>query len=161
MKSTVYLETTIPSFVTARRSRDIIVAGKQETTCEWWSSRRREFELFISPFVIEEAALGDAGAAAKRLELLEDIPVLAIDDQVTRIAERLVSDGAIPVRAAADASHIAIAARHGMDFLLTWNCAHIANAQILRSVQKAVWGAGLEMPVICTPDELMGADDEN
>ncbi len=84
----------------------------------------------------------------------------AVDKQVTVIAEQLLVNRAIPERAATDASHIAVATRHGMDFLLTWNCAHIANAQILRSVQRVIEGVGLEMPVICTPNELMGAENE-
>lgn len=156
----VYLETTIPSFVAARRSRDIVVAGKQETTREWWNVRKKEFEVFVSPFVIEEAALGDPDSAARRMELIREVSVLGVDDQVTMIAEKLLRSGAIPERAATDASHIAVATRHGMDFLLTWNCAHIANAQILRSVQRVIEGIGMEMPVICTPDELMGIENE-
>lgn len=151
----VYIETTIPSFLTALPSRDIVIAGKQVATRLWWEKRGPLFELYISPFVLEEAALGDAAAARRRLEMLANLAVLGVDGEVGRIAERLVSSGAIPARAATDASHLAVATRHGMDFFLTWNCIHLANAQMLSRVLTALRETGYEPPVVCTPDELM------
>lgn len=159
MKQKVYLETTIPSFVTSLPSRDIVIAGKQEVSREWWRDRRELFDLYVASFVIEEAKKGDAEAAARRIELISSIPVLAIDEEVTRLAEAIISEGVIPKKSSPDAFHIAIATRHGMDFLLTWNCTHIANAQILKRIAKVVNILGYEIPVICTPYELM--DDEN
>ena len=160
MPARIYIETTIPSYLASRKSKDIVTAGKQETTREWWKSRRSLFSLFVSPLVFEEVALGDPQVAATRLALIDELPVLAIDSKVTVIAEAILAAGALPEIATTDASHIAVATRHGMDFLLTWNCAHIANAQILRYIAQVVAHIGYQLPVICTPDELMGENDE-
>ena len=160
MPPKVYLETTIPSFATAWPSRDIVIAGKQETTREWWKNQRKLFEVYVSPFVIEEAQRGDTEAAAKRIELINELPVLAVGDEVTRITEAILHNGLIPKKASTDASHIAVATRHGMDFLLTWNCKHIANARMLKQIQRTVESLDYELPVICTPDELMGDEDD-
>jgi hypothetical protein len=151
----VYIETTVPSFLAARPSRDVVIAGKQETTRNWWELRAKCFELFVSPLVWDEAALGDSEMARRRCELLTGLRVLAVDEETTRIADALLTSGAIPAKAATDASHIAVAIRHGMDFLLTWNCAHIANAQTLPSLRAVAESLGYELPTICTPDELM------
>ncbi len=134
----VYIETTIPSFLAARPSRDVVIAGKQETTRLWWELRAPRFELFVSPFVWDEAGLGDPDVARRRCELLAGLAVLAVDAEATRIAEALVTSGSIPPKAASDASHIAVATRHGMDFILTWNCTHIANAQALPYLRAVV-----------------------
>lgn len=160
MKQKVYLETTIPSFVTSLPSRDIVIAGKQEVSREWWNNRRELFELYVSPFVIDEAQKGNAEAAAKRMQLIRNIPVIADDDEVKRIAETIIQGGLIPKKASADAFHIAVATRHGVDILLTWNCTHIANAQILKKIEKVVELLNYDLPVICTPYELMEDEDE-
>lgn len=160
MKPTVYIETTIPSFLTARRASDIVIAGKQEVTRRWWAERREGYELFISQFVYDEAARGDSEAARARTEALHGIAFLAIDEDVLRLASAIVDSGVIPEKARTDAGHIALAARHGIDFLLTWNCRHIANAEILERIARVVSGQGYEVPVICTPDELFGEDDD-
>ena len=151
----VYIETTIPSFLAARAPRDVIVAGKQETTRLWWELRSRHFELFVSPLVWDEVSLGDQEVSQRRCGIIAGLPVLAVDEQTSRIAEAFMASGAIPARAATDASHIAVATRHGMDFLLTWNCTPIANAQTLRRVNAVASSLGYELPTICTPDELM------
>lgn len=156
----VYIETTIPSFLAARPSRDVIVAGKQETTRLWWELRSRDFELFVSPLVWDEVALGDHEASQRRCAIIDGLWVLAVDEQTSRIAEAFLASGAIPAKAATDASHIAVATRHGMDFLLTWNCRHIANAQTLRRLHAVASTLGYELPTICTPDELMEDPDE-
>ena len=111
--------------------------------------------------MLDEAARGNAEAAKKRLEALHDIPVLSVDEEVVRLAEAIIAANIIPGKAATDASHIAIATRHGMDYLLTWNCAHIANAEIMRQVQKIMEESDYEIPVICTPDELMGGNNDD
>lgn len=156
----VYIETTIPSFLAARPSRDVVIAGKQETTRIWWEVRAPRFEIFVSPFVWDEAALGDPDVARRRCGFLAGLAVLAVDAEAARIAEALVASGSIPAKAATDASHIGVATRHGMDFLLTWNCAHIANAQTLPRVRAVVGSLGYELPTICTPDALMEDPDD-
>ena len=156
MKSRLYLETTIPSYLTSRPSRDLIIAGHQQVTREWWERRRDAFQLYLSQLVIDEVSAGDAGAARERLKSLRDLPLLDITPEVTELASRILASGKIPKKAAADAAHIAIAAVHEMDFLVTWNCVHIANATNVRALALICRDHGYECPVICTPEELMG-----
>ena len=155
MKPRVYLETTIPSYLAARSSRDVVIAGHQQTTRLWWESRRHEFELFASQFVIDEASLGDSDAAARRLTLLADVSLLEPGNQVYGLADQLVRRVPLPAKAAADSLHIAIATVNGMDYLLTWNCTHIANAELRARIETICRDAGFEPPVICTPEELL------
>ena len=119
-------------------------------------SRRENFELYISQFVLDEAADGDPEAARERLLALRDLPVLDLTEEVGDLAAALVTTLALPARAATDAAHIAIAAVHGMHFLLTWNCTHIANAEMAVAIETACRERSLACPVICTPEELMG-----
>lgn len=159
-KSTVYLETTIPSFLTARSSNNLILAGEQELTRQWWDSRRDFFTLYVSELVIEEARKGNAEASRKRTEAIAGVSVLEIDEETILLTEKLMKSGVIPEKAAADAGHIAVAARHGVDYLLTWNCRHIANAEIIRRLAAVVEGAGYDLPIICTPAELFGGQND-
>lgn len=129
MKPSVYMETTICSYYTAQSSRDIVVAGHQATTREWWNRRLSHFRVFISQLVLDEAAVGDAEFAARRLKALKPFPLLDLRDDITELARHFAEAGPIPAKAARDAFHIAVAAAHGMDFLLTWNCTHIANSR--------------------------------
>jgi len=156
MKPSVYMETTIPSYYTARPNRDVVIAGHQATTREWWERRLADFRIFISQLVLDEAGLGDPEFAARRLEALKPFPLLDLREDITEIARSFIEAGSLPTKAAGDALHIALAAAHGIDFLLTWNCAHIANAQIIPKITAICSEHGLECPVICTPDELMG-----
>ena len=158
LKSTVYIETTIPSYLTARPSRDLIVAGRQELTRLWWETRRDKFSLCISDFVIEEATRGHPEAARKRLEVLAEVPLLEIDNEVVGLTKTILESGLIPNKAAADAGHVAVASRHGVDYMITWNCTHLANAEILRYINYVVSEAGYFLPTICTPDELFGGE---
>ncbi len=160
-KPTIYIETTIPSFLTARPSGDLIAAGEQETTRQWWETRRGEFALFVSDLVLAEAARGDETAAQKRTETLKDLPVLAADDEVDALAAAILKSGIIPQKAAADAAHVAIATRHGMNILMTWNCKHIANAVLLHCLAEVVSREGYRLPVVCTPRELMGGPEND
>lgn len=160
-KPTIYVETTIPSFLTARPSGDLIAAGEQETTRKWWETRRGDFNLFVSDLVLAEAARGDAAAAQRRLEVLKALPLLAADDEVGALTGDILKSGVIPAKAAADAAHVALAARHGMDMLMTWNCKHIANAELLFRMAEVVARAGYRLPVICTPLELMEGPDHD
>ncbi|MGA9997748.1 MAG: type II toxin-antitoxin system VapC family toxin [Pyrinomonadaceae bacterium] len=156
MQPTVYIETTIVSYLTARLSRDLVTAAHQQIAQEWWANRRTEFALFVSQFVIQEASVGDAAMAQKRLEELQAIPLLDVNQDAENLAQRLIADGALPKKAAVDALHIAVATVHGMDYLLTWNCKHIANAEMQSKVAAVCRESGFEPPIICTPEELLG-----
>jgi len=156
MKSRLYLETTIPSYLTSRPSRDLIIAGHQQVTREWWERRSDTFRLYISQLVVDEVSAGDPFAARERLKVLQDLSLLDITPEVTDLASGILASGKIPRKAATDAAHIAIAAVHGMDFLVTWNCVHIANAVIAKALVSLCREHGRECPVICTPEELFG-----
>jgi hypothetical protein len=150
----VYLETTIVSYLVSNPSRDLIVAGHQNLTRQWWDVQRPLFDSFVSAVVLDEIQQGDPRMAAKRLETLEGMPVLEVTEATAELIRRIMATGVLPPKAARDAAHVAVATTGGMDYLLTWNCRHIANA-ILRSSMIAVCEAsGYEMPVICTPSEL-------
>ena len=155
-RSKLYLETTIPSYLVGRSSRDLLVAAHQQITREWWESRRTEFALYISELVVQEVRAGDALLASRRLELLADVHVLASNDEIMELAEDLITEGPIPRRAAGDAAHIALATVYGCEYLLTWNCRHIANAELHRGMRRVVERYGYDLPDLCTPEELMG-----
>jgi hypothetical protein len=150
----VYLETTIPSYLTAWRSPELVMAARQQLTREWWDARRQDFELFISQLVIDEASAGDATAAARRLDVLEGITLLELGDDANALSKLLVRELSLPTRAESDAVHIALAVVNGIDYLLTWNCTHIANAVQRPKIEAACRAFGYRMPVICTPEEL-------
>lgn len=155
MKSSVYIETTIPSYLTAWRSPELVMAANQEATRKWWDESRAKFGLFISQLVIGEISNGDPEAVKRRIAVLEDLPELALTDKAEALAAKLLLGAALPQKAKADALHIAIATVHGMDYLLTWNCTHIANAIMRPKIESICRAAGYEPPVICTPPELV------
>jgi hypothetical protein len=126
---------------------------------QWWESRREKYQLFISQYVLDEAAGGDETAAARRIEVIRDSDVLEVDEEVIRLTAAILSTGLIPAKAQTDAAHMAVAARHGIDFLITWNCVHIANAEILAKINFVVAAAGYDLPTVCTPDELFGGEE--
>lgn len=159
MKKRVYLETTIVSYLTSRPSRDLVLAAHQEITREWWEGRRKSFDVYVSQVVLAEAGDGDQDAARRRLEMVSSLPVLDVTRDVVTVAERLIREGPLPQEAADDAFHIAVAAVHGMDFLLTWNCRHLANAQLLNAISAVLIRGGHVPPIICTPEELMENSD--
>ncbi len=156
MKPKLYLETTIPSLLTGRPSRDLQVAAHQQATSEWWHQQRFKYDIFISQLVLDEAADGDAEAAKLRLAVLSDLPLLEATEEAGELAARLLAPDMLPPKAAKDATHIALAAVHHMDLLLTWNCAHINNATVIPTVARICRQLGYELPFICTPEELMG-----
>jgi hypothetical protein len=160
MKPTVYIETTIPSYYVARPSRDLVLATHQELTREWWDRASGSFSLFMSDFVRLELAAGARPMAEQRLALVAALPLLDASDEVADFAMALLQSRVIPETAFADASHIAVATVHRMDYLLTWNCRHINNATIKRQLGRLAMAAGYELPVICTPEELLGTGDE-
>ena len=159
---TVYIETsTIPSYLTARPSRDVRATAWQQLTSQWWEQERPKYELFTSELVLVEAGSGDPGAAQRRLDSLQDIRQLTISDEAKLLAVRLVADGGIPVRAEADALHVATASVHAIDYLLTWNCRHIDNAATKPIVRSICAVAGYTCPEICTPLELLSEETED
>ncbi|MGA3213893.1 MAG: type II toxin-antitoxin system VapC family toxin [Terriglobales bacterium] len=156
MKAKVYIETTIPSYLVARPSRDLLVAAHQQITRQWWETRRRDFQIYISDLVINEARSGDTALAKQRLEFLAGVEVLTIRPDILQMAGRLVSAGPIPLAVADDATHIATASAYNCEYLLTWNCRHIANAELRPALKRIVEEFGFELPNLCTPEELMG-----
>lgn len=156
MKPKVYLETSVVSYLAAWPSRDLVTAAHQQITHEWWKTEADGHELFVSEVVVTEASGGDADAAARRAEILKGITVLEQTDEATTLAEEFVRRVPLPQKAAVDALHIAVAVINGMDYLLTWNCAHIANATLRPRVEAVCREMGYEPPAICTPEELLG-----
>lgn len=155
MRYKVYIETTIVSYLCARPSKNPIVAGRQELTKEWWNNHRNLYDLLISELVSQEASDGDQAAASQRLNHLSAIDSLKISDEAIILADHLVNNGPIPKEYGEDALHIAICAVNGVDFLLTWNCKHLANAAHRSQLETMVEMQGYLCPIICTPEELM------
>ncbi len=152
----VYIETSVVSYLTALPARDLLAAAWQSATLQWWKERRPSFELCTSQLVLDEAAEGDREAAARRLNSLDGIPLLPITDAVSDLAANLVKEGALPKKATDDAVHLATAAYHGADYLLTWNCRHLDNAEMKPVMRSICAIQGYICPEICTPLELMG-----
>jgi predicted nucleic acid-binding protein len=152
----VYLETSFISYLVARPSRDLIVAGHQQTTHEWWDNRRGQFECLVSQFVIDEASDGDSAEVDKRLAVLGVLPTLEVTAEAQGLAKAIMAAGILPPTAFPDAGHVAVSAAHAVDYLLTWNCKRLANAQISRRIAVVCEKLCHKMPVVCTPEELMG-----
>jgi hypothetical protein len=155
VKSKVYVETSVVSYITAQPSRDLIVAANQQVSQEWWRERRERFSLFASQLVLQESRTGNPEAASRRLELLNEFELLETTDDAIRLAEEFIKRKAVPEKVPEDALHIAIAAVNGMDFLVTWNFKHIANPVLKVNVELVCRLQGFEPPVICSPQELM------
>lgn len=155
MKPTVYIETSIPSYLTAKLSNDIRVLANQNITVEWWNNSRSNFELYVSELVTAEASGGDKEAAKRRLDVIEGIPELEVSENAESLAKVLCLEGPVPQNAEIDAYHIAVATVNGMEYLLTWNCTHIANAALRPKLEEVCYEHDYELPVICTPQELL------
>lgn len=153
MKPRLYVETSIVSYLTAFPSRDLVRAAHQQVTRDWWAIRG-QFDLYVSQFVIDEASAGDAGAAADRLAALRNATLLDTTPEAVSLAGELIRIGDLPAKALVDAFHIAVATVHGMDYLLSWNCRHIANAMMRGRIETTCRSLGFEPPTICTPVEL-------
>lgn len=154
MPPKVYIETSVISYLAARPSRDVVVAGHQQTTRDWWERRRQQFTLMASQLVLKEATAGNPTAAQQRLNLLATVELLSVSEVALTLAQVLVNRGPVPAKAAADALHIAIAVTNGVEYLLTWNCKHIANANMRSQIERLCRTQGYEPTIICTPDEL-------
>jgi hypothetical protein len=158
---TVYIETSIISYLASRPARDLLAAARQQLTRMWWEEHRNRFETFISPLVKEEAAQGDPEAAKRRMQSLEGLQVLEVVREAFELAEALIAEAALPAKAQDDAAHIALATVHNMDYLLTWNCRHIDNAETKPIIRAVCGRLGYACPEICTPEELMGGLDHD
>lgn len=158
-KESVYIESSIISYIVAKPSRDLVTAGRQQLTVEWWDNESRNFDLFVSSVVFDEVGAGDPIPAAKRLQLLAALSVLTLTNEAIRLADELVRQHRLPAKAATDALHIAVATVHGIDYLLTWNCKHIANARMRAGIEKTCELAGYQTPILCTPEQLSKEND--
>ncbi len=156
MAPKVYLETSVVSYMTSRLARDVVVLAHQQLSREWWEVRRGEFELYTSEVVVAESERGDPEAARARREILRQTRKLAASEVAEQLVPVLLRATGLPPKALADMAHIALATVHGMQYLLSWNCKHIANAAVRRTVIRTCRERGYEPPVICTPEELMG-----
>jgi len=150
-----YLDSNVISYLTARPSRDIVTLAHQQLTQQWWDQQRHNFDLYVSELVMFEIGRGDPSAAESRRAFVRGLPVLRITDEARLLADRVFRATTLPDKAAPDALHVALAAVNGMDFLVTWNCTHIANGVVLKVVNAACRENGYEPPIVCTPEELL------
>jgi len=157
---TVYIETSIVSYLRQRPSAQVVMAARQLLTHQWWNNERSKYELVVSQYVIDEASAGDPTLAAERLEPLDGIPLLPLDPEIAQIADEITNRAILPSKARTDALHIAIVAHHRIQYLLTWNCRHIANATILSRIHKLLNELSIPIPIICTPEEMTNDDSE-
>lgn len=157
---TVYIETSVISYLRQRPSTQVVMAAHQILTHRWWDNERIKYELVVSQYVIDEASAGDPILAADRLLALDGIPLLANAPEIAQIANEIMSRAILPAKAQVDALHIAAAAHHRIQYLLTWNCKHIANAKMLPRIHQVLKDFGVPIPIICTPEELLGDETE-
>ena len=156
---TVYIETSIISYLRAKNSLQVTSVAKQIVTRRWWEEERHNYQMVISQHVLDEVSAGNPTLAAERLACLNDVPVLESPPAVALMAERLLASALLPAKARLDALHICTAAFHRLDYLLTWNCAHIANARTIPRIRNILSELGYDLPVVCTPEEMI--DDPN
>lgn len=152
----VYVETSVISYLVARRSRDVVVLGRQQATRDWWATATRQWRLVVSEAVIREAGAGDPELARARIASIRDLDVVATSPSAYELAGHLVEVRAIPDNAVEDALHVALAVTNGLDFLVSWNFRHIAGAAARRKIEIACVDAGFEPVSICSPDQLHG-----
>ncbi|MFC1757391.1 type II toxin-antitoxin system VapC family toxin [Planctomycetota bacterium] len=157
---TVYIETSIVSYLRQRPSSQVVMAARQLLTHQWWNDERSKYEVVASQYVIDEASAGDPTLAAERLESLDGIPLLPLDAEIAQIAAEIMARAILPPKARTDALHIAMVAHHRIQYLLTWNCRHIANATRLPRIHKMLTDLSLPIPIICTPEEMVNDDQE-
>jgi hypothetical protein len=158
-KPTVYIETSIIGYLAMRMSRDLLTAAKQQVTHDWWDKHRGMYELLISQYVVEECLHGDPTAAQERQAYLLGLPVVELSSKVKALADALLADVPLPRKATVDAFHISVAAVNGIEYLLTWNCKHIANPALRPRIERICRELGYEPPAICTPQELLEIND--
>lgn len=152
----VYIKTSVVSYLVARPLAHSVAHQWHVWTKDWWRLRRPYFECVISEEVLREAAAGDSKASRQRLEALSTLTVLRRTRAVDKLVEAFLSNGALPAKAKADAVHLAVATSHRVDYLLTWNCKHLANAEILLRLRPLAEQRGCRMLEVCRPPQLMG-----
>jgi hypothetical protein len=153
---TVYIETTIVSYLVANPSRDSILAAHQQLTRQWWQDERRRYECVTSAEVLKEARMGDAEMSRRRIEALVGLTILKVDEPARKLARAVLAERLLPPTAASDAIHAVVAAQSRVNILLTWNCRHLANPHLLAKLRAFMAARGLVLPEVCTPIELMG-----
>jgi hypothetical protein len=153
--ASVYVETTIPSYLVAKPSRDLVVAAHQQITLEWWTNAKDRFDLYVSEAVLSEISLGDAVYAARRMNLVDDLSVLTLTREVELLIREYAQRLGLTGPAVSDIPHFAFAVGYNIDYLVTWNCKHIANGQVIRRLASVNEAIGYQTPVICTPEELL------
>ncbi len=159
--ATVYIETSIVSYLRQRPSAQVVMAARQILTHQWWDDERGGYELVTSQYVLDEASVGDPVLVAERLQSLEGIPLLPLEMEIGVIANEIMSRAILPPKASIDALHIAMVAHHRIQYLLTWNCKHIANAKILPRIHDVLADLGCPIPIICTPEEMVDNESED
>lgn len=160
MKPIIYIESSVISYLASRPSRDVVIAGRQAISHDWWDNHRDRFELRVSALVEEEIGRGDPLVAERRLKIIEDIPLLSISDKAVNLANALITKGIVPENSKEDALHISVAASQGVDFLLTWNFKHMNNAEKKSAIFLLVDSFGFVCPQICSPEELGGNSND-
>ena len=157
---TLYIETSIVSYLRQKPSSQVVMAARQLLTHQWWTDERSKYQLVISQFVIDEASAGHPILAAERLTALTGVPLLPLDSEIAEIADEIMARAILPPKARTDALHIAAVAHHRVQYLLTWNCRHIANGRILPRIHAVLSDMGIPIPTICTPEEMVSYDPE-
>ena len=157
----VYLETTAIGHIAGRLHPDPVVFGRQTITRRWWATADRRYRLLASNLVLAECGGGDTKAGLERLDLLRSIALLDIDFDTERLANSLLANHAVPQTEPRDATHIAVAAVNGIDYLATWNFKHIMNPATQHLIDAICRDSGYEPPTICTPEQLLEAYDDS
>jgi hypothetical protein len=156
----IYVETTVIGNVAGRIQANPDVASRQRMTRDWWNITAARYELAISQLVIDECSDGDPAAAQERLDVLDNLTVLAITDDARALARALNAEGAVPASEPRDALHIAVAAVQCVQYLVTWKFKHTANATMRSKIEQTCRDAGFPPPIICSPPEIPGDDDD-
>ena len=159
-KPRAYVETTIPSFYHETRTAPDIVARRRWTR-QWWSSAPERYELVTSSPVLDELAGGPRERIAERLTLVRELPLLAIEPGIGEILQAYLRHKLMPADPAGDALHLALASYHKCDFLVTWNCRNLANANKFDHIRRINTMLGLFVPILATPLELLGGNNES
>jgi hypothetical protein len=151
----VYLDTSVPSYLTARPTREPRAWRKQRVSCLWWHAYRGRFKIYVSDYVIAEAVRGNSEAAQRRIDVISEIESLNATAQTDELATSILLETGLPEHVRPDAQHVSVAAEHGVELLLTWNCRHLANPEMIPKVWRACQRAGLKGPEICTPENAI------
>lgn len=159
MKKSIYIETSVVSYLTSRGSRDLLIAARQEETREVWPRLLSEFDSYVSSLVFAESESGNIEAARRRLDAIEPFPVLQVSSEAEELARHLVEAGAIPEKCSEDAMHISLAALSGIDVIVTWNFTHINNPFKRLQIRRVVEQQGYVCPEICSPGDLLEAEE--